>query len=57
MKVEKVIRVIDQYNHDKIWEVTITPQYKYYVQQFICGIPQGSRKRTTKNWLKEIGVM
>lgn len=57
MKVERIIRVIDKYNHDKVWIITVTTQYKYYMQQEICGHMHGKRVRTTKKWLKEIGVL
>ena len=51
------IRVIDKYNHDKVWVITITDDGEYYFYQEICGFSQTGPVKTTREYLSAIGIL
>lgn len=46
----------DKYNPNKTWEVTAM-SHGYYLRQYICGKQYSRGMRTTKAWIKEIGIL
>lgn len=46
----------DKYNNKKHWEITIDKSGHYHISQFVNG--ELTRKvRTTKKWIKEVGIL
>ena len=46
----------DKYNPNKTWEVT-SMSHGFYLKQFICDKQFGRGLRTTKEYLKSIGIL
>ena len=46
----------DKYNNQKTWEVT-TMSHSFYLKQFICNKQFGKGLKTTKKYLKSIGIL
>ena len=46
----------DRYNPKKTWEVTQLSG-GFYLKQFICGKQFGRGLRTTKEYLKNVGIL
>lgn len=45
----------DRWNENKVWEVAHLIG-GYYLRQYICGVQQGAGLRTTKKFIKSIGI-
>lgn len=45
----------DKYNENKIWEVSNLIG-GYYLRQFVCGEQWGNGIKTTKKFIKSIGI-
>lgn len=45
----------DRYNDDKVWEV-VKLNGGYYLRQYICGKQLGRGLRTTKRFIREVGI-
>ena len=46
----------DRWNENKVWEV-VHLVGGYYLRQYICGAQQGAGLRTTKKFIKSIGIL
>ncbi len=46
----------DRYNRDKIWEV-VKLYGGYYLRQYICGRQTGRGLRTTKKYIRSLGIL
>ncbi|RKJ03153.1 hypothetical protein D7X87_15065 [bacterium D16-54] len=46
----------DRYNSDKIWEV-VKLNGGYYLRQYICGRQTGRGLRTTKKFIRSLGIL
>ena len=52
----KRLLIQDKYNSDKTWEINHI-SHGFYLKQYIKGKQFGKGVRTTKKWLKEIGLL
>lgn len=53
----KTMFVTDKFNAHKVWVITRTKCYHYYMQQKVKGRVIGKRVRTTKAHLISVGVI
>lgn len=46
----------DRYNSDKVWEV-VKLSGGYYLRQYVCGRQFGKGVRTTKKFIRSLGIL
>ena len=46
----------DKYNSNKVWEV-VKLEGGYYLRQYVCGKQIGRGLRTTKRFIKSLGIL
>lgn len=47
----------DRYSSKKVWEVVQMAGYVYYLRQYIDGRLISRGTRTTKNWIRSLGIL